>query len=65
MATFIFVFINSGHEYQCALPGGGYFMIRWNKETNKIDLIRWRQKNKSSPKKPAKNLIRIHAEDKL
>ncbi|MFH2145674.1 MAG: hypothetical protein ABII75_06585 [Candidatus Omnitrophota bacterium] len=40
-------------------------MIHWNKETRKIDLIRWRKKSKSSPKKPAQNLIRIHEEDNL
>ncbi|MCM8813424.1 MAG: hypothetical protein NC924_05745 [Candidatus Omnitrophica bacterium] len=58
IASMLLAYFFNGCQYECALPNGGYLIIRWNAEAKKIDMLRWQ------PKGPAKQLpkktIRLH-----
>lgn len=56
-ATFLFVYIYTGHEYECTLPGGGYLIIRWNENSQKIDLVKI---ERGKIKHPPQKTFKIH-----
>ena len=43
-----FVFIYTGHEFECALPNGGYLIVRWDEVKRKTDLLYWQPKTTAS-----------------
>jgi len=42
-----FMFIYTGHQFECALPNGGYFKIKWDEIHRKVDLLYWQPQTKS------------------
>ncbi|MCK4994849.1 MAG: hypothetical protein KAS13_07395 [Candidatus Omnitrophica bacterium] len=60
IAIAVFMIICTEYGYECALPNGGYFKIKWDPEKKKIDLFHWQPKKniKSLPK----NVIRLEGE---
>jgi len=53
----LFMFIYTGYEYDCYLPNGGHFTIRWNVKLKKFETLHWQPKGKA--KKLPKKILRL------
>ncbi|MBU1086621.1 MAG: hypothetical protein KKD05_03785 [Candidatus Omnitrophica bacterium] len=49
LAMMIFGFMNSRFEFECPLPKGGYYKIKWIKESNRFDVFYWQPKKQVKP----------------
>ncbi|MBU4305553.1 MAG: hypothetical protein KJ893_08065 [Candidatus Omnitrophica bacterium] len=62
IAIAVFVLLYTGHEYECCLPNGGYYKIRWDEKKRKIEQFYWQPKSKVKPL--PKNTIRLQNTEK-
>ncbi|MBU1043542.1 MAG: hypothetical protein KJ915_03980 [Candidatus Omnitrophica bacterium] len=60
LGALIFGFINSQFEFECPLPKGGYYKIKWIKEKYCFDVFYWQPKKEVKPL--PKNSIYIDGE---
>ena len=58
IAIAVFILLYTGHEYECCLPNGGYYKIRWDEKKEKIELFYWQPKRNAKPL--PKNVIQIN-----
>ena len=58
----VFMIICTEYGYECSLPNGGYFRIKWDPEKKKIDFFHWQPKKNIKPL--PKNVIRLEGEKK-
>jgi hypothetical protein len=49
LAITIFWFMNSHFEFECPLPKGGYYHVKWIKDKNKFDVFYWQPKKNIKP----------------
>ena len=49
IAIAVFMIICTEYGYECPLPNGGYFKIKWNPEKKKFDLFYWQPKKNAKP----------------
>lgn len=59
-AITLFMLIYEGHEYECYLPNGGHFKIRWEEKLKKFDMLYWQPRGKA--KTPPKNTLHLEGE---
>jgi len=60
IAIAVFMIICTEYGYECALPHGGYFKIKWDPENKKYDLFHWQPRKNIRPL--PKNVIRLKGE---
>lgn len=60
LGILIFGFMHSNFEFECPLPKGGYYRVKWIKDENKFDVFYWQPKKAVKPL--PKNSIVIQGE---
>ena len=49
IAIAVFMMICTEYGYECALPNGGYFRIKWDPKKKQFDHFYWRPKTNIKP----------------
>jgi hypothetical protein len=49
LAIVIFWFLHSDFEFECPLPKGGYYKVKWLKEYKKFKVFHWQPKEHAKP----------------
>lgn len=62
IAIAVFMIICTEYGYECALPNGGYFKIRWVPEKKKFDIFHWQPKKNIKPL--PRKVIKLEGEKK-
>ncbi|MFH1093994.1 MAG: hypothetical protein V1739_07580 [Candidatus Omnitrophota bacterium] len=62
IAIAVFMIICTEYGYECPLPKGGYFRIKWDPQKKKFDLFHWQPKKNVKPL--PKNVIKLQGEKK-
>ncbi len=58
----VFMIMYSEYGYECVLPNGGYFKIKWDPQKKKYDLFHWQPKKNARPL--PKKVIKLWGEKK-